>query len=146
MRVSSALLVLALTGAAYGTGAAMPKATAGANERSAFPVEGRFDVVQSSLSARFTFRLDRWTGRVAQLVTDAEGRLSWQNMEVRDLKVESAESAPRFHLFVSGISAIQTFLVDTVSGRTWALSGRSERDLSGSGGPAIEILYWLPMS
>ena len=37
------------------------------------PADGRFEIVQSPLAAKWTFRLDRHTGQVDQLVKDFWG-------------------------------------------------------------------------
>ena len=46
------------------------------------PTDARFEVVQSPLAARWTFRLDRYTGRVDQMVTSFFGDPIWQEMPV----------------------------------------------------------------
>lgn len=51
-----------------------------------FPVpSARFEILQSPLAARWTFRLDRYTGKVWQLVKTKDDDNTWEEMLVGDL-------------------------------------------------------------
>ncbi len=91
------------------------------------PPSARFEI-QSELAARWTFRLDRFTGHVAQLVKTSEDDNSWENMPVADLPAVTAPLRPRFQLFASGVAAKYTFLIDADTGKTWVLvTGKGKR-------------------
>jgi len=81
----------------------------------------RFEILQSPLVARWTFRLDRYTGRVWQLVRTKEDDNTWEEMQVYELVKPQSATRPRFQLFTSGLAARHTFLLDTDTGRTWVV-------------------------
>ena len=77
------------------------------------PSDARYEIVQSELAAKWTFRLDRHTGRIAQLVSTKDEGLAWEDMLMAGLPSMATASKPRFQLFTSGIAARHTFLIDT---------------------------------
>lgn len=83
--------------------------------------ESRYEIVQSQLAARWTFRLDRYTGEVAQLLLNTEKQNSWEKVPVKDLPKIKNATRPRFQIFTSGLAARHTFLLDTTTGKTWTL-------------------------
>jgi hypothetical protein len=95
------------------------------------PFQARFEILQSELDGRFTYRLDRYTGRVDQLMQKA-GQSLWQEMNVPDRAAVSAPTAPRFRLFTSSsnISARITLLLDTQTGQAWKLTAQTWTPLS----------------
>jgi hypothetical protein len=104
------------------------------------PANARFEIVHSPLAAKWTFRLNRYTGHVSQLVKTVSGGSAWETMTVIDpVKVDGA-SGPRFILFTSGLAAKFTFLIDSQSGRTWELTSLP-KDSAGSTDPGV---YWQP--
>jgi hypothetical protein len=87
------------------------------------PIAGaRFEIVQSPLAARWTFRLDRYAGRVWQFVTTQDANSTWQEMVVIDLPKLQAQTRPRYQIFTSGLAARHTFLIDSETGKTWVLA------------------------
>ena len=105
------------------------------------PTGARFEVLQSQLAARWTFRLDRFTGRIAQLVKTKEDENTWEEMEVIGLPQIQAPNRARFQLFTSGLAARYTFLIDTDTGKTWVLvSVKRTR----SDGTEYELSGWRP--
>ena len=84
------------------------------------PADGRFEIVQSPLAAKWTFRLDRHSGQVDQLVKTYRGGNSWQGMPMIGLPRTTGINKPRFVLFTSGLAARHTFLIDTTTGEAWA--------------------------
>ena len=78
--------------------------------------ESRFEVVQSQLAARWTFRLDRYTGEVMQLLLNEQKENTWHKIPVQDLPRIKNPSRPRFQIFTSGLAARHTFLLDTFTG------------------------------
>lgn len=103
----------------------------------------RFEIVQSPLAARWTFRLDRFTGRVWQLVTTKEDDTAWEEMVVAGLPPGAGAARPRFQIFSSGLAARHTFLLDGDTGKTWLPVSAKRRRADGS-----EFAYtlWQPFS
>ena len=97
------------------------------------PREGRFAIVQSPLAAKWTFRFDRYTGNVDQLVKTRNGEVTWQKMLVLSLPDTSGTREARFFVFTSGLAVRHTFLMDCQTGKTWILT-------SGPG----DIVGWIP--
>jgi hypothetical protein len=115
LRISSLLLLLLLTLAAQGQQLAIHNQTTP-------PANARFEIVQSQNAAKWTFRLDRFSGHIWQLVRTHTGGNSWERMRVIDAPEASASGRPRFQLFLSGLAAKHTFLIDTDSGLTWTVT------------------------
>jgi len=105
--------------------------------------DARFEVLQSELAARWTFRLDRFTGRVAQLVKDKNDGHTWEDMEVIDRPAVASPQRPRFQLFSSGLAARYTLLIDTDTGKTWEISTFKRRATDGS---EQELVVWQPFT
>jgi hypothetical protein len=103
----------------------------------------RFEVMQSPLAAKWTFRLDKFSGRVWQLVRTEDEDTSWEEMPVYESAKLPTPSRARFQLFTSGLAARHTFLLDTDSGKTWILvtSKRKNKD-----GAETEIVGWQPFA
>jgi hypothetical protein len=111
------------------------------HQHSTPPADARFEIVQSELAAKWTFRLDRITGHVAQLVKTADDA-AWEDMEVIDLPYYTTDR-PRFQIFTSGLAARHTFLIDTTSGKTWVITNRTR---SRTDGTHDEVAVWQPFA
>jgi hypothetical protein len=109
------------------------------HERTVAPPNARYEIAHSTLMARLTFRLDRHTGKIDQLVTSPDGWLAWEPMVVLSLP-EKTGNRPRFQLFMSGTLARITILLDTDNGKTWAL-----KEIEAVDGEKRD-LAWMPMS
>ncbi len=84
------------------------------------PASGsRFRIIQSDIAAKLTFRLDRYTGMVSQLVKDADGNHSWEAMTISPIPIVKTPDHPHFQIFTSGIAVRFTFLIDNDTGKTW---------------------------
>ena len=103
----------------------------------------RFEVMQSPLAAKWTFRLDKYAGRVWQLVRTKDDESSWEEMPVYDSLKVQAPTRPRFQLFTSGLAARHTFLIDTDSGKTWVLVTGKRKNKNGS---EYEVTGWQPFA
>jgi hypothetical protein len=102
------------------------------------PSDARFEVIQSELAAKWTFRLDRFTGHIDQLVKSSDGGSMWEAMLIVGLPpVESTHA--RFQLFTSGLAAKFTFLIDTTTGKTWELASSKTKLPDGT---ESEDLIW----
>ena len=91
------------------------------HQSTSLPPDARFEIIQSPLAAKWTFRLDRFTGRVFQLVKTQEDGVAWQPMPNSRSPQLSNPMKPRFVIFTSGLAARHTFLVDSYTGQTWIL-------------------------
>lgn len=103
----------------------------------------RYELVQSSLIARWTFRLDRFSGRVALLVKTMDDANTWQDMPVVGLPTIANPSSPRFQLFTSGIAARHTYLIDGQNGKTWMIVSVVQ---SAADGSQYETYEWQPFA
>lgn len=103
----------------------------------------RFEILQSSLAARWTFKLDRYTGRVWQSVRTKEDENAWEEMPVVDLPKAQSTARPKYQLFSSGIAARYTFLLDSDTGKTWTvITGKRKRP----DGSEYEFHAWHPFA
>ena len=96
------------------------------HEKSTAPKDATFEIVQSTLAAKLTFRLNRVTGKIWQLVQNEDGELSWAPVPVVALYRVPASSPPRFQIFESGLLARHTFLLDALTGQVWIFTESSE--------------------
>ena len=103
----------------------------------------RFEVLQSTLAARWTFKIDRFTGRVWQLTKNKDDDNIWEEMKVIDRPSISAPTRPRFQLFTSGLAARHTFLLDGDSGKTWLVVSGKRKETDGS---ETDYNAWQPFS
>jgi hypothetical protein len=103
----------------------------------------RYEVIQSPLAAKWTFRLDRFSGRVWQLVKTKDDDSAWEEMPVYELAKIASPSRPKFQLFTSGLAARHTFLVDSDSGKTWSLVTGKHTNKDGT---EYQITGWQPFS
>jgi len=83
------------------------------------PPNARFEIVQSEVTAKSTYRLDRFTGHVDLLVKSETEGYSWEDMPVTGLPRTVSPTKARFQLFTSGIAVRFTFLLDTDTGKSW---------------------------
>lgn len=107
------------------------------------PPGARFEVVQSTLSAKWTFRLDRFSGRVWQLTKTVDDDVSWDEMEVIARPEVSTPTRARFQLFTSGLAARHTFLLDGDTGMSWLIVKGSSKDKEGN---EYETQLWQPFA
>jgi hypothetical protein len=138
MKCLSATVILLLTLAGRGLG----QQQSDVHQHTTPPTDARFEIVQSELAAKWTFRLDRFTGHVAQLVKTSNDDNTWEAMSTIDLPA-MATPHPRFEIFTSGIAAKHTFLLDTESGKTWVLVSMNTKRADGT---AQEVDYWQPFA
>jgi hypothetical protein len=102
------------------------------------PTDARFEIVQAQTAAKWTFRLDRYTGRIWQLVKTRTDNNAWEETRVIGTAKTTSGSRPHFQLFLSGLAAKHTFLIDVDTGRSWTLT-----TLTDDKGKAVEIV-WTP--
>ncbi len=113
------------------------------HQHTTLPPNARYEIVQSMLAARWTFRLDRFSGRVAQLVKMADDSITWVNMEIIGLPIIPSVAKPRFQIFTSGIAVRHTFLMNTENGKTWIVVAEKKRYPDGT---EYEVNVWQPFA
>lgn len=94
------------------------------------PSTARYEIVQSSLSIKWTFLLDKKLGKIWQWVQAPDGGTVWQAMTIEDSRNDVNDDSLRYQISFSGIAAKATFLLDSKSGRCWQLA--SQTDSSGN--------------
>ena len=101
------------------------------------PSDSRYEIVQSELGARYTFKIDKYTGYVKQLVKSDDDSVTWQSIILIDSsKTEDQQNNKvNYQIFTSGLGARFTFLINIKTGDTWQLT---EVDDMG-------YLYWSPI-
>lgn len=104
----------------------------------------RYQIIQSSLMARDTFRLDRNAGRVWRLVSDEDDSLMWEEMLVQGRQPVIPATNPRFQLFLSGTLRRITFLVDGQTGQTWQVQS-TKIDPDGPDTEDNSTTIWVPL-
>ena len=106
------------------------------HQRTTPPDEARYEILLSELAARYTFRLDRFTGETSQLVLQADSTLAWQSIrkDPHVLADTRASARPNYQMFSSGLAARYTFLINVNSGATWQLQQN-----------ANDELFWAPL-
>jgi hypothetical protein len=141
--MNTRLLAIFLLLGAVGVYAADVEVTVRSHQATTSPAGSRYEVVQSTLAARWTFRLDKYTGRVWQLVRTKDDDSTWEEMRVFDRPPVPNPSRARFQLFTSGLAARHTFLFDTDTGKTWLVvtGKRKEQD-----GTETEYNAWQPFA
>jgi hypothetical protein len=121
--------------------AALAQSVTDVHQLTTTPPDARFEIVQSQLTAQWTFRLDRFTGHVVQLVKTVDDNTSWEDMTIAGLPDVPNPSRPRFQIFTSGIAARFTFLIDTTTGLTWQLVTTK---MKAEDGTKYEVNSWQP--
>ena len=106
------------------------------------PSDARFEIIQSELAAKWTFRLDRYTGSVDQLVRTRSDRYAWEKMPVTGLPKINNPNKPRFIIFTSGIAVRYTLLMDSKTGKTWVLTAVEVQIAEGE---TTTINVWEPI-
>ena len=107
------------------------------HEKTTYPW-GCYEIVQSQVARRHTFRLDKCTGTVDQMTEDANGGSGWERMPSTVPTIEP--DGARFALFVSGWTAKDMFLLDTHAGLTWRLTLISDHPTLPDDAP-----MWVPV-
>ncbi|MCR5658699.1 MAG: hypothetical protein K6G25_05185 [Bacteroidales bacterium] len=85
----------------------------------------RFEMVQSPIMRKLTFYLDKVEGKVYQLVSTRTGGFSWEEMRIYP-KDTTTYTEPTYQIYMGGIAAADTFLINTKTGRTWVLVKTSD--------------------
>lgn len=96
------------------------------NQFSSAPETSRYQIVQSELAAKITLKIDKYTGRVFQLVQGSKG-LSWQLIVAEKHSEDKATpDKVNYQVFTSGLAVRMTYLLNVNTGATWQLSEDNE--------------------
>jgi hypothetical protein len=99
---------------------------------------GRYEIVQSTLAARWTFKVDRTCGQIFQYVsTKGVSGVGWEEMLILKLPKCNNDGKIRYQIFTSGIAARHTFLMNIENGKTWTI--QTSKDAQGN-----EATAWVP--
>lgn len=103
-----------------------------AHQRSLVPATARFEVIQSQIFARSTYRLDKYTGQAWEATMRSDSTLAWQaiTMEAHPAGDPRREGEVNYQLFLSGIANRFTFLLNVNNGATWQLIQTREQTLA----------------
>mgnify|MGYP003571269276 CR=1 FL=1 len=93
------------------------------------PCCGRYEIIQSEIIRKLTFKVDKYEGAIYQLVSDKNDVKVWQLMDILGFYGPGTETSnPRlpnqinYQLFTGGNMAEDTYLINIHSGKTWILS------------------------
>ena len=114
---------------------------ASVHQQTTTPPNARYEIVQSELATKLTFRLDRFTVYVRQLVRTKEDNNAWEVTRVIDLPLVTSPSRPRFQTFTSGLAGRHAFLIDTETGKTWVVVNIKGKNPDGT---EHEEVVWEP--
>jgi len=83
----------------------------------------RYQIVQSSIAARGTYKVDTYEGDVYQLVVDKNNNETWQFLrQLGNSNNNNIVKGQRnYELFLSSIAMRFTYLINLNSGATWQL-------------------------
>jgi hypothetical protein len=88
--------------------------------------------------AKCTFKIDKQSGHIWQLVKSPSDDVGWKPMTVVNLHSPSTPGV-HFQLFLSGLANQYIFLLNVDSGQTWQLQGGRDH-ISNE-----ETLSWIPI-
>lgn len=85
--------------------------------------EKRFQIYQSTIAARGTYKLDSFEGRVYQMVVDSIDNNLWQELSIYGHTNNNTEYTDRsnYILFLSTLQMRDTYLLNVNTGATWQL-------------------------
>jgi hypothetical protein len=117
--VKSSLLLAALMLAVFSRHASA-QADHQTSLSSTVPDAARFEVVQSPMLAKLTFRLDRFTGETWLFVTTKDNSYAWERVNKIPLPDDTkVPEKVNYQIFLSGIRAQVTVLVNINTGASW---------------------------
>jgi photosystem II stability/assembly factor-like uncharacterized protein len=97
------------------------------HEKTSVPPECRFEILQSSLAAKLTLKVDKFTGTVSQIVETKDGGKTWQPITKRPHPLDKTEPGKvNYQVFTSGLALKFTFLINVNTGATWQLLNSAE--------------------
>lgn len=93
-------------------------------------LEGRYEIVQSNIARRYTFKIDKYHGVVYQLVQTATDGFAWQEVSVLYKSFDDVKpDTVNYQIYMGGTAVRDCFLVNIYTGRTWVLVKSSDDTL-----------------
>lgn len=88
--------------------------------KSTFP---RYQIVQSTISARGTYKVDTYAGKVYQLVVDGSNNETWELLKRigNDTNDKQVDGKQNYQIFLSSLAMKFTYLINVNTGATWQL-------------------------
>jgi hypothetical protein len=100
------------------------------------PEQSRFEFTQSSIAAKNTFKIDKFTGKVYQIVQKPDGGISWDEiLKIKHSLDITKENQVNYQLYMSGLAVRFTFLINVWTGATWQLTQDTKTGM----------LFWEPV-
>ncbi len=98
----------------------------GQHQNTEVPDSSRFSIIQSTLSADMTFKLDKFTGSVSRMVEGNKG-IFWLKLkrEKHSNDIQTRNSV-NYQIFTSGLNIKMIYLLNVNTGVTWELSENSK--------------------
>lgn len=90
--------------------------------------QARYEIIQSTLAARWTFRLDRVCGNISQVVSSPSENMTYERMVVVGLPKCVLDGKIRYQIFTSGLAARHTYLLNTDTGKIWQIQSSKDKD------------------
>lgn len=94
---------------------------------------GRFEIIQSPIARRLTFRLDKYTGEVYQLVKKKNDEYCWDNVKIYDQENVDSDNYNNteitYLLYMGGKAVSDCFLINIKTGDTWQLIHDDEMNI-----------------
>lgn len=91
---------------------------------------GQWEFFMSEIAVKLTFKIDKFSGEVYQLVELKNKALAWQLVTKQGSSLDiKKDMAINYQLFSSGIGIRHTYLINTNSGLTWQLVNDKEGSL-----------------
>lgn len=109
------------------------------NVQTLAPATSRYEIIQSQLALKWTFKIDKYCGYISQLVKTQDDDVTWEAMPVVHLPKCANDSRVHFQLFSSGLVVRHTFMLNVDTGRTWVLT-TSKDEKQG------DITGWVPFT
>ena len=88
------------------------------------PDNGRFQVLQSSLTAKVTIKLDKYNGSSWRLVTNNKGEWAWKEISRSKHLLDTKRNKDKvnYMIYTSGLDADFTMMTNINTGATWYLT------------------------
>jgi hypothetical protein len=110
------------------------------HQKTSAPPEVRFELLQSPLAVRGTFKLDKYSGAVYQIVKTKDDDTVWQEMPRYSHPLDKrTDGRVSYQLFTSGLAMKFTFLMNVNTGAAWQLIETPQKDLVWTPIPSLQL-------
>ena len=90
---------------------------------------GRWEIIQSPILRSHTFKLDKHSGDVCQMVCQGkkDDKVVWEKMKRLSIDFYDPTNEINYQIYISGVTAKDVFLINIHSGRVWTLYKESDK-------------------